>query len=88
MDRLANGNDAGIKGAKTIAFMSQSFAPNDKKVTHATIACDYRLLKDEKCRVRITVSRDKLPYHEDVGPLVVDLLETKILLNSTISDAK
>ena len=39
-------------------------------------------------RVRITVSGDKLPYHDDAGSPAADLLETKILLNSTILDAK
>lgn len=86
--RLADGNDAGMKGTQTIAFMPQSLVPSDKKVTYATMACDYRPLKDEKHRVRITVGRDKLPYHEDAGSPAADLLETKLLLNSTISDAK
>ena len=52
------------------------------------MVCDYRPLKDEKYRVRITVGGDKLPYHDDAGSPAADLLETKILLNSTISDAK
>jgi len=86
--RLANGNDAGIKGTQTIAFIPKSLVPSDKKVTYATMVCDYRPLKDEKYRVRITVGGNKLPYHDDAGSPVADLLETKILLNSTISDAK
>ena len=52
------------------------------------MACDYRPLKEEKYRVRITVGGDRLPYHDDAGSPAADLLETKILINSTISDAK
>ena len=85
---MANGNDTGIKGTQTIAFIPQSLVPSDKKVTYATMVCDYRPLKDEKYRVRITVGGDKLPYHDDAGSPAADLLETKILLNSTILDAK
>ena len=52
------------------------------------MVCDYQPLKDEKYRVRITVGSDKLPYYDDAGSPAADLLETKILLNSTISDAR
>ena len=86
--RLADGNDAGIKGTQTIVFIPQSMVPSDKKVTYATMVCDYRPLKEEKYRIRITVGGDKLPYNDDAGSPAADLLETKILLNSTISDAK
>ena len=68
--------------------MPQSLVPNDKKVTCATMACDYRPLKDEKCRVRIIVGGDKLPCNDDAKSPAADLLETKILLNSPISDSK
>ena len=52
------------------------------------MVCDYRPLKDEKCRVRIAVGGDKLQNHDDAGSTAADLLETKTLLNSAISDAK
>ena len=38
-------------------------------------------------RVRIAVGGDKLTYDNDTGSLAVNLLETKVLLNSTILDA-
>jgi len=62
--------------------------PHDQKVIHAMIVCDYRSLKNKKYRVRIIVGRDKLPYSNNTGFPVADLLETKLLLNSTISNAR
>ena len=85
---LAQGNDVGINGTDTIVFIPQSAVPRDKKVIYASMVCDYRPLKDEKYRVRITIGGDKLPYYDDAGSPAVDLLKTKILLNSTISDAR
>ena len=55
-------------------------------MTYASYVYDYWPLKDESYRVRIVVSRDKLKYTEDAGSLVANLLETKILINSTILD--
>ena len=86
--RLAQGNDAGIKGTDTIRFIPRSAVPQDRKVTYASMVCDYRPLKDEKYRVRITVGGDRLPYDNDAGSPAADLLETKLLINSTISDAR
>ena len=85
--RLAQGNNLGVKGTNTISFISKSEVPTDKKVTYASFVCDYRPLKQEAYRVRITVGGDKLPYEEDAGAPAANLLETKILLNSVISDA-
>ena len=47
----------------------------------------YRPHKEEKHRVRLTVGGDRLTYNDDVASPAVSLLETKLLLNSTISDA-
>ena len=49
--------------------------------------CDYRPLKKEPFQVRITVGGDKLDYLDDAGSPAANMLETKILLNSVISDA-
>ena len=86
--RLAQGNDTGTKGTDAIRLIPKSAVPHGKKVTHASMACDYRPLKDEKSRVRITVDGDKMPCYNDAGSPAADLLETKLLLNSTISNAK
>ena len=49
-------------------------------MTCASYICDHRLFKNEPCRVRITVGRDKLDYVEDIGLPAANLLEIKILL--------
>ena len=41
---------------------------------------DYRPLKEEKYRVRITVGGDKLEYPDDVGSPTTNLLDTKVLI--------
>ena len=61
--------------------------PNNVKVTYAIFICDICPLKPEKHRVRLTAGGDKLDYEEDARSLVVSLLDTKILLNSVITDA-
>ena len=85
--RLAQGNNEGVKGTDTIDFIYQNQVPTDRDVTYATFVCDYRPLKQEAYRIRITVGGDKLSYDKDAGSPAANLLETKILLNSTISDA-
>ena len=52
---------------------------------YATFVCDLRPLKNEIYRVRITVGGDKLSYDDDAGSPAANLLETKLLINSTIS---
>lgn len=52
------------------------------------MVCNHCPIKDEKHRVRIAVGGDKLPHYDDAKSPVVDFLETKILLNSAISDAR
>ena len=76
-----------MNGTDTIAFISKSEVPSNKKVTYASYACDYRPLKDEPYRVRITVGGDRLDYAQDAGSPAANLVETKMLLNSVISDA-
>ena len=50
------------------------------------MVCDYRPLKEEKFRVRLTIGGDKLEYLEETSSPAANLLETKLLLNSVISD--
>ena len=85
--RLSQGNDAGVEFTDCIDFIFHSEVPKNKKTTYAGFACDYRPLKDQKWRVRIVVGGDKLPYEYDSGSPTTDLVESKILFNSTISDA-
>ena len=76
-----------VHGTNAINFIKKSEIPYGKTVTYSNMVCDYRPLKDEKYRVRLTVGGDKLPYNDETASPTADLLETKILLNSTISDA-
>ena len=49
--------------------------------------CDYRPLKLKKYRVRLTVGGDKLTCDFDVASPAASILESKLLINSVISDA-
>ena len=85
--RLAQGNKYGVKATDTIEFISQSDVPFDRKVTYGSFVCDYRALKDDPYRIRLVVGGDKLEYNDDPASPAAGLLETKLLLNSVISDA-
>ena len=61
--------------------------PTDKKVTYASFLCDHHPLKDEQWRIRLVVSGNKLHYDHDVNSPTTDIVENKIIFNSTISDA-
>ena len=58
----------------------------DRAVTYATYVLDYRPLKSDPYRARITVGGDKLQYLEDAGSPASNIIETKLLINSVISD--
>ena len=76
-----------VLSTDTIDFIHQHEVPPDKKVTYmySNFICDYRPLKTEPYRLRLTGGRNKLPYDNDAGS---PLLETKLIINSTtISDA-
>ena len=51
------------------------------------MVCDYRPLKDKKYRVRLTIGSDKLDYGNETASPTANLIDTKKLVNSTISDA-
>ena len=86
--RLAQGNDKGVLSTDTIDFIHKNEVPSNQDITYATFVLDYRPLKSEPHRVRITVGGDRLTYNADAGAPAANMLETKILVNSTISDAK
>ena len=85
--RLAQGNDNGVIGTDTIVFLHPSQVPKNRAITYANFIMDYRPLKKEQHRVRITVGGDRLPYPGDAGSPATDLTETKLLVNSVISDS-
>ena len=87
LGRLAQGNKYGVTPTDTIDFITKDELPPNKKVTYANFIADHRPLKPEPNRIRCVVGGDKLDYHDDAGAPTTDLLETKLLINSTISDA-
>ena len=80
-------NDS-IKGNNTIYFIKPREVPKDRKVTYANFVCTMRPEKSETHRVRITVGGDRLDAYQDVRSPAVGITDTKLHLNSTISDAK
>ena len=78
----------GVESTDTIEFINHYTVPTDRKSTYASFVCDHIPLKDEQWRIRFVVGSDKLPYEEDSGSSATDLLETKILFSSVISDAR
>ena len=64
LGRLAQGLPNKITGTSTINFIFKHKIPFGKKVTYANMVCDYRPLKEEKFRVRLTIGGDKLEYLE------------------------
>jgi len=87
MGRLAQGNIHGAKYTDTIEFVPKHSIRTGRDITYANFVLDYRLLKSEPNRVRLTVGGGKLSYDDYPGSPVASLLETKIMLNSVISDA-
>ena len=88
LGRVMQGVGNRIQGTDTMEFVHRREIPNHKKITYANFVCDYRPLKSEKHRVRMTIGGDKLDYPYDTASPAASLIETKLLLNSVISDAK
>ena len=63
----------------TIDFIHKGEIPHNRDITYATFVLDYRPLKTEPHRVRITVGGDRLTYNADAGAPAANMLETKIL---------
>lgn len=82
------GNKHGVTATDTMEFIYKHELPLGAKVTYANFVCDERPLKEEKFRVRLVVGGDKLTYEEDAGSPAASILETKLLINSVISEAK
>jgi hypothetical protein len=87
LGRLSSGIIGRVKGSGTIHFIKRHTVPKNKKVTYANFVCDHRPLKEEKHRVRLTIGGDRLEYTSETASPAASLLETKMLVNSTISDA-
>ena len=86
--RLAQGNDHGVQTTNTIECAHKFEVPDRRDITCATFVLDYQLLKSELHHIRMTVGSDRLTCLSDSGsPAAANMVETKLLINSTISDA-
>ena len=88
LGRVAQGNDAGVKFTDCVEYISYNDVPKDRKVTYASFVADFRPTKEDKYRIRLVVGGDRLEYEADTGSPAASMLETKLLVNSVISDAK
>jgi hypothetical protein len=69
-------------------FINKNQVPKDRQVTYANFICSIRPQKKETHRVRCTVGGDRLDYPADnASSPAVSMLDTKVHLNSIISDA-
>ena len=84
--RLAGGIKNRVQGTNTIEFIKKHQIPINKIVTYANMVCDIRPLKEEINRIRMTIGGDKLPYEFDTASPATDLIETKLIINSVISE--
>ena len=75
--RLAQGNKRGLKSTDTIKFIHKDQVPKGQLVTYTAFTCDHRPLKSETHRIRLVVG----------GAPAASLLETKMMIDSVISDA-
>ena len=83
---LTQGNDHGIKGMDTIEFIPIAQLPNNKQITYASFVCNHHPLKEEQRHIHFLEDSDKLTYQNDAPFPAAFLLETKLMINSTISD--
>ena len=77
--RLAQSNDKGVRHTDTIEFIHRREVPNGRDITYATFVLDYRPLKSEPHRIRITVGGDKILYANNAGSPAMNLLEKNYL---------
>ena len=77
-----------ISGNNTMFFILPKNVPSGRKVTYANFVCTMRPGKAEPWRIRMTVGGDRLDAYQDVRSPAIGLTDTKLHLNSVISDAK
>ena len=86
--RLSQVNDAGVKANGCVNFIHHQDVPNNRKVTYTNFLCDPGPLKSDHYRISLLLRGEKLDYNFDAGSPAVSMLETKILFNIVILDAK
>ena len=80
--------DKQITGNNTMFLILPQEVPKGRKVTYANFVCTMRPGKAEPYRIRMTVGGDRLDAYQDVRSPAISLVDTKLHLNSVISDAK
>ena len=85
LGRLAQGV-RDIKENNALTFIQKHNIPTNKKVVNKNIVCDYRPLKEEKFRFRLTIGDDVLEYDNNDSSPASSLLKETLVLNSVISD--
>ena len=88
LGRLSQGFKNRVTTQDAMDFIEFLEVPKHRKVTCANFFCDYHSLKVEQFRVRMTMGGDRLEYPDEISSPTASLLETKLLLNSVISDYK
>ena len=71
-------------GNSTIFFINPRKIPAHKKVNYGRLVVDIRPMKEEKCRIRITIGGNKLDFCGDASSVAATLATVKILLNSVV----
>ena len=88
MGKLSQGNDDRVKANYCVDFLHHWGVPNDRKSVYENFVCYCRPLKSYQYRIRFLLGGDKPDYAFDAGSPTSSMLETKILVDSVISDAK
>ena len=89
LGRLSNGyRPNNVKGTNMLRFIYRNTIPPNRKITYSNFVCNFQPLKKEKFRVRMTVDGAKLDYPHDTASPTAALINTKLIINSTISDHK
>ena len=68
-------------------FIKYGDFPKNKIVTYVNMVCDIQPLRTEKCSIQLMVGDNRLQYPDNTASPAATLLETKLLLNSTISQS-
>ena len=86
LGRLASGVGDRMKyGTETIFFIQKHQVPAVRKETYANIVCDYRPLKDDTYRLKLTVGGDRLIYPGYPSAPAASFLDLKTIFKSKIS---
>ena len=87
LGRLSHSILGQVQGTKVVIANIRRMYQKNKKFTYINMVCDYRSSNEEKYRLRLTIREDKLDYDSETASPTTNSINTKILVNSIISDA-